>query len=297
MTPVGAERRLLVLGYGFSASRFVDLYGTRFSQVTATVRTPEKAAGLAVPGVSFEILRPDAPPENALIEAAMAATHVLVSVPPGEGGDPALQALGGQFAASPNLGWIGYLSTTGVYGDQGGRWTSEETPPQPGSARAQRRLAAEQAWRELERSGLAVQVFRLSGIYGPGRNALVDLRNGEARRLTKPGQVFNRIHIDDIAHVIAAAIERPAAGPVFNVGDDEPASQADVVAFAAGLLAVDAPPLTRVEDAVLSEMARSFWAENKRMSNARLKQELGLSLQYPTYREGLTAIHEANQDG
>ncbi|BCJ92065.1 NAD(P)-dependent oxidoreductase [Terrihabitans soli] len=279
---------LLVLGMGYSAQRFVELYGERFARIAGTARSLDKLAARKTRRVESLLFDGAAQPE--LLKAAREASHVLVSIPPDERGDAALSALGGIFKNSENLRWIGYLSTTAVYGDRGGAWTHEDTPVMPQSARAKRRAEAETAWRDLAQPGRAVHVFRLSGIYGPGRNALVDLKKGEARRLTKIGQVFNRIHVDDIAAVLAAAIDHPQAGPVFNVADDEPAPSSDVVTFAAGLLGVFPPPMMRVEEANLSDMAKSFWSENKRIAPTRIKEELGLHFQFPTYREGLRAL-------
>lgn len=284
---------LLVLGMGYTASRFVELHAMRFLRIAATARSLDKLAARRTRRVEPLLLDGAAQPE--LLQAAREASHVLVSIPPGSEGDPALNALGGILRTSENLRWVGYLSTTAVYGDRGGAWTDEDAPAMPQSARAKRRVAAEDAWRELATDKRAVHVFRLSGIYGPGRSALIDLKNGEARRLTKIGQVFNRIHVDDIASVLAAAIDRPNAGPVFNVADEEPAPSSDVVAFAAGLLGVFPPPLTRIEDADLSDMAKSFWAENKRIASARIKDQLDLHFAFPTYREGLRSLFVAGE--
>jgi nucleoside-diphosphate-sugar epimerase len=279
---------LLVLGMGYSAQRFVELHRSRFARIAGTVRSLDKLDPLKMKLVEPLLFDGAAQPD--LLNVAREASHVLVSIPPDETGDPALNALGGILKTSENLRWIGYLSTTAVYGDRGGAGTVETTPVMPQSARARRRAGAEEAWRALAQKNRAVHIFRLSGIYGPGRNALIDLNRGEARRLTKIGQVFNRIHVDDIAAVLAAAIDRPQAGPIFNVADDEPAPSSDVVAFAAGLLGVFPPPLMRIEDANLSDMAKSFWAENKRISPRRIKDELEIVFSYPTYREGLRAL-------
>jgi nucleoside-diphosphate-sugar epimerase len=284
---------LLVLGMGYTAARFVTLHGDKFTRIAATARSLDKIAAFRAQLLHGLIF--DGAAQSDLLQAAGAASHVLVSIPPGEAGDPALNALGGVLRASPNLRWIGYLSTTAVYGDRGGAWTDEDAPVMPQSARAKRRADAEESWRALATPERAVQIFRLSGIYGPGRNALLDLKNGEARRLTKFGQVFNRIHVDDIAAILAAAVERPQAGPVFNLADDEPASSSDVVTFAAGLLGLFPPPLKRIEDADLSDMAKSFWAENKRISSRLIKSQLGVELSAPTYREGLRALFVAGE--
>lgn len=227
----------------------------------------------------------------ALLDAIAEATHIVVSAPPDERGDPVLRVCGEAIAAAPRLEWIGYLSTIGVYGDHGGGWVNEETPPNPSSARSRERLAAENAWLALPNA--RVQIFRLSGIYGPGRSAIEKLLAGDRQTVFKPGQVFNRIHVEDIAATLEAAIARETPSRVFNITDDEPAPPQDVTAFAAGLLGMAPPPLTPIEGAALSPMARSFYAENKRVRNERIKRELGVELAYPTYREGLIAIHGA----
>jgi len=288
--------RLLVAGLGYTAGRFLSLHGARFTSVTATVRTREKARVLAGEGVEARVLKRGRPLSLALAEAARSATHLLVSVPPDARGDAALESLTPALEHSAALRWIGYLSTVGVYGDHSGEWVDENTPPAPASARARHRLDAEHGWRTLgEKLGAQVQVFRLPGIYGPGRNALLDIKNGKAKRISKAGQVFNRAHVDDITAAIAAGIENPEVGPLINVADDEPAPQHEVVRFAAELLGMEPPPLVALEEANLSEMARSFWSEAKRVRNARLHSELGVSLTYPTYREGLRALHESGE--
>jgi nucleoside-diphosphate-sugar epimerase len=193
--------------------------------------------------------------------------------------------------AAPHLAWIGYLSTVGVYGDFHGEWVDESTKIRPVAERNVRRASVERSWIGLgSRSGKSVQVFRLSGIYGPGQNAVESLRHGTARRIIKPGQVFNRVHVDDIAGAIVAAIERPGIGPLINVTDDEPAPPQDVVCYAASLLGIDPPDAVAFDDAQLSPMGRSFYGENKRVSNRRLRKEFGYTLAFPTYREGMAAF-------
>ena len=215
-------------------------------------------------------------------------THLLISVPPGEAGDPVLACHRDDLKGlSGDIGWAGYLSTTGVYGDHGGEWVDEASPLAPTTARGERRLSAETAWRDL---GLPLHIFRLAGIYGPGRNQLVSLIDGTAKRIVKKGQVFSRIHVDDIAGVLCASIDRPQPGRAYNVCDDEPCPPQDVVAFAATLLNMPAPPEIPFEKADLSPMAKSFYAESKRVSNRRVKEELGYRMIYPSYREGLTAL-------
>jgi nucleoside-diphosphate-sugar epimerase len=225
------------------------------------------------------------------VAAALAeATHVLVSIAPGEDGDRVIAHHRDDLLAAPGLAWIGYLSTVGVYGNYCGAWVSERTTPHPRPGRSTARLAAEKAWQALaEERDLPLAVFRIAGIYGPGRNALKNLSEGKARRIVKPGQLFNRIHVADIAASLAAALEENAAG-IFNLADDEPAPPQDVVAYAAGLMGVDPPPEIPFAEAELSAMARSFYGDNKRVLNRRIKAELGVALRYPTYREGLAAL-------
>lgn len=229
-----------------------------------------------------------APMQQAIVDA----THLVVSAAPGEAGDPLLRQLSGLIAAAPRLAWIGYLSTVGVYGDHQGAWVDEDTSLKPTSQRSRQRVVAEQAWLDFSKtSGKRVQIFRLAGIYGPGRSAIDNLRDGTARRIIKPGQVFNRIHVDDIAGTTAAAIGRPnARHTIYNVTDDEPAPPQDVVEYAAKLLGLPVPPDIPFAEAPLSPMGRSFYAENKRVRNSRIKDDLGMTLRCPTYREGMAAI-------
>jgi nucleoside-diphosphate-sugar epimerase len=282
---------LLVFGLGYSASRFVALHRQHFSTVTATVRemAERRASASGIEIITFDGRRGS--PE--LAQAVHRATHVLVSTPPDEEGDPVLRNLEAEILAAPRLGWIGYLSTVGVYGDFGGGWVDEETPIRPAAPRNRRRAAIEAEWIDLaSRRATAVQVFRLSGIYGPGQNAVENMKDGSARRIVKPGQVFNRIHVDDIAGAVLAGMRRPSVGPVINVTDDEPAPPQDVVSYAAELLGLPPPPEIAFDEAPLSPMGRSFYAENKRVSNRRMRFDLGYGLRFPTYREGLRSFVE-----
>lgn len=285
---------LVIFGCGYSASRLLELHRTAFGTIAATFRRPEQGAALTERGIlafdftAREMLDP-------LVAAIEGSRCVLVSTAPDEAGDPVLNRLStrrGAFAGKR----IVYLSTVGVYGDHAGAWVDEDTPARPLSARSRQRLAAEQAWWALgAEQGAEVIAFRLSGIYGPGRNALCDLRAGAARRIIKPGQVFNRIHVDDIAGAILAAFRSEAPERVYNVTDCEPAPPQDVVAFAADLLGVPPPPEIDFATADLSPMARSFYGEVKRVANRRLHQRLGYALLYPTYREGLGALAAAGE--
>lgn len=286
---------ILILGLGYSAGFFARAALARGWEVTGTVRSAEKAAELSLEGIRTLVFGGFAV-SSALAKAVAEADAVLVSVQPAEDGDPALGPLRAALMAAPNLRWIGYLSTIGVYGDQGGAWINEATPPAPTNARTRQRVEIEEAWLELGRdSGRPVQIFRLSGIYGPGRSAITKLRNGTANRLVKPGQVFNRIHVDDIAGVLMASLAQPRNGAIYNVTDDEPGPPQDVITFAAELTGLEAPPEIPFEQAKLSPMAASFYGESKRVSNALVKRELGYAFRYPTYREALRALAAAGE--
>ncbi|CAO4142348.1 hypothetical protein LPLAFNJD_LOCUS1159 [Methylorubrum aminovorans] len=281
---------LFVFGLGFSARRFAERERARFDAVRATVTEPERARSLAAEtGFTLRAFGPET--DDPCIADDLADTDVLlISAPPSQDGDTVLARYRDAIAKS-RVRWIGYLSTIGVYGDHGGAWIDETTPATPKSARSRGRLEVENAWLALgAETGKAVQVFRLSGIYGPGRNPIVKLREGRTQRIVKPGQVFNRIHVDDIAATLAASIERPRPGAVYNVTDDEPAPPQTVTEHAAALTGLPLPPEIDFETADLSPMARSFYGENKRVRNRLIREELGVRLAYPTYREGLAAL-------
>ncbi|MBA3324515.1 MAG: SDR family oxidoreductase [Rhodobacteraceae bacterium] len=272
---------LLTLGHGYSAAALAARLGAAW-RVLGTTRSSVRAAELRTAGVEPV----DWTDATAVDEAVARASHVLISLPPEATGDAALSRHGAALAAR-GLEWVGYLSTTGVYGDRRGNWVDEDSDLDPVGERSRWRLAAERAWLD---SGLPVEIFRLAGIYGPGRSALDRLRTGRAQRVVKPGQVFSRIHVADIADALAASIATPRPGAVWNVADDEPAPPQDVIAFAAGLLGLPVPPEIPYQAAELSPMARSFYAESKRVSNRRLRETLGLELRHPSYRAGLRAI-------
>ncbi len=286
--------KLLVFGPGYSSSAAIERLRDRAEWIAATARSDEAAADLERRGIRALYFSGT----GASDEVHMAlgeATHLLVSIPPGDNGDPVLAAFAETIREAPELKSVVYLSTVGVYGDHGGAWVDERTPPRPKSARSLARFRAEQAWLDLAAEAeIPLAVLRLGGIYGPARNALANLADGTARRIVKPDQVFNRIHVDDIAAAIDAAFARDAAG-VFNVVDDEPAPAQDVVAYAAGLMGVAPPPELPFDEADLTPMARSFYGENKRVRNEHLKSSLGLELAYPTYREGLVALWRAGE--
>lgn len=224
---------------------------------------------------------------------------MLISIAPEPDGDPVLAAESAALAkAAPHLEWVGYLSTTGVYGDHKGAWVDESTPLNPATERGHARVDAEAAWAALAaRSGLPLHIFRLAGIYGPGRGPFEKVRGGTAQRIIKPGQVFSRIHVDDLATTLAASIARPNPGAIYNVCDDDPAPPEDVIAHAATLLGLPPPPAVPYAEADLPPMARSFYAESKRVRNDRIKAELGVRLAYPSYREGLAAVLKAEGSG
>jgi nucleoside-diphosphate-sugar epimerase len=275
--------RLLVFGLGYVGSAMADAATAAGCAVMGTARSPVASSGGAVTTIDF------AHAASAIAQA----THLLSTAPPEGSGDPVLARFGDAIAAAKNLRWIGYLSTTGVYGDRDGAWVDEAAEPAPTSDRSRRRLAAEDAWRRFD-DRCAVDIFRLAGIYGPGRSVFDDLRAGNARRVIKPGHAFGRIHRDDIVRAVLAAMcqERTRGARVLNLADDEPAESADVIAEAARLLGVPPPPAVPFEQLAdaLSPMARSFWAENRKVSSRRTQQALGLRWLYPTYRAGLSAI-------
>jgi nucleoside-diphosphate-sugar epimerase len=291
---------LLCFGLGYSCEHYLARFGGRFDRIIGTVRTPEKAAALASTlGTQqpVEVLTFDgtsAAPE--LFERIAQADAILTSVPPGPDSDPVLAHFSDALARSPRLRLIVYLSTIGVYGDSSSGWVDETSEARPGSPRSKARFAAECAWQELGETGRAVAVLRLAGIYGPGRNALVNVANGTAKRIVKPGQVFNRIHVHDIAQAINACFAHGGSG-IFNLADDEPSPPQDVIVFAAALLGVPPPPEIPFADAqpAMSAMAQSFYAENRRVRNDKLKRELGVRLMYPTYHEGLRALFAAGE--
>jgi nucleoside-diphosphate-sugar epimerase len=277
------DKLLIIAGLGYAGSAVAEAAAANGWRVVGTSRQPEAIRTL--PGVeliSFDAAGP----------AFAAASHWLITTPPDETGDPVLRRHAAALV-SGNQRWIGYLSTTGVYGDRGGGTVNEATAPAPGQPRSQRRLAAEEAWRAARPLGAALDLCRVGGIYGPGRAPFAELRAGVARRVVKPGHSFSRIHRDDIAHAIMAAISNtPEPGcRVLNFVDDEPADSAAVMAEAARLLGMAPPPVVPFEEAraAMSPMALSFWSENRRVANAATKAALGIEWLYPSYREGLAA--------
>ncbi len=274
-------KTLLVLGHGYSATALARRLLPLGWSVIGTTRS--RAQALRAEGVTPLIWPGDLGP------ALACATHILASAAPDAGGDPFLQAAGSQIAtARPE--WVGYLSTTVVYGDHQGAWVDEDTPVAPQNARGTQRVLAEQQWLA---TGLPVHIFRLAGIYGPGRGPFEKLRNGTARRILKPGQVFSRIHVEDIAATLMASMTHPNPGRVYNVCDDEPAPPEDIISFAADMLGLPPPPAVDFDQAEMTPMARSFYSDSKRVRNDRIKSELGVHLAYPGYRQALEAILRA----
>ncbi len=288
------SRRLFCFGLGYSALGLVRRLRPKGWVIAGTCRDDDRRAELAREGVEAYLF--DGP--FADIAAALADTsHLLSSVPPDAAGDPVIARYGSTIAAiGGSLTWMGYLSTTGVYGDRAGDWVDETSPLRPSGERGRRRCEAEAAWLGLWRQhGVPVHLFRLAAIYGPGRSALDQVRLGAARRIDKPGQIFSRIHVEDIATVLEASMARPRPGTVYNVCDDMPAAPQTVIAFACALLGVEPPPLMPFDQADLSPMARSFYDDNKRVDNARMKRELGVRLRYPDYKAGLRALMNKGQ--
>jgi nucleoside-diphosphate-sugar epimerase len=281
---------MLVFGYGYSARVIGRALLDDGWQVIGTTRTASGRASITASGADALVF--GGTTSSSQLEAALAAaSHILVSIPPDAAGDPVLRCFRDKLVERSRLAWLGYLSTVGVYGDHEGGWVDEKTSPKPVSERSRRRLTAEQAWQALAaETGLALQIFRLAGIYGPGRSAIDRLRAGTARRLVKPDQVFNRIHVDDIAGAVLAGIAHPDVTGIINVADDEPAPPQDVITYGAELLGIPPPPEQDFATADLTPMARSFYGENKRVSNRRLRQELDYALRYPTFRDGLSAL-------
>lgn len=284
-------RILLSFGHGYSAQALSRLLAPKGWRIFGTTRSADTAQPLRDSGAE-PLLFPAVTDEAPVLAALAEATELLVSIAPGRGGDPVLTRLRAQIEdRAPRLRWAGYLSTTGVYGDHQGGWVDETTPLTPGTLRGQWRKAAEEAWAAVP--GLPLHIFRLAGIYGPGRGPFAKVRNGTARRIIKPGQVFSRIHVEDIAQTLLASIDRPDPGAVYNLCDDDPAPPQEVIAHAARLLSCPVPPAIPFEQADMTPLARSFYAESKRVRNDRIKRDLGVRLIYPTYREGLAAMAAA----
>jgi nucleoside-diphosphate-sugar epimerase len=279
--------KLLIFGYGYSARYLLAELHPAPGSVRVTTRSPEKAAQLTAEGLVARVF-----PGTDMADDIAWASHILITAGPEGGQDPVLAHARDAIAAhARDLDWVGYLSTTGVYGDHGGGWVDETTPLTPTTDRGRARLAAETAWMDLHHQhGLPLHIFRLAGIYGPGRGPFDKLRDGTARRIIKPGQVFSRIHVEDIAQVLIASMTHPDPGAVYNLCDDDPAPPQNVISYAATLLGLPEPPETPFAQASLSPTAASFYAESKRVDNRKIKAALGIRLRYPDYRLGLAAV-------
>lgn len=276
---------LFIFGFGYSAAMLAKQRMAQGWKISATSRDAVRRKEMQRLGIEASDFD-----DPALTQALEGASYLLSSVPPAKQGDPVLARYGEEIQQS-GWQWIGYLSTTGVYGDYQGEWVTESSPLRAEGGRLQRRIEAETAWLNLQQKEQhPVHIFRLAGIYGPGRGPFQKLRDGTAQRIEKPGQVFSRIHVEDIARVLMQSMAHPVAGEVYNVCDDEPAPAQEVIAEAARLLGMEPPPLVPFEQAQLSEMAKEFYSSNRRVSNEKIRKELAVQLRYPTYREGLQAL-------
>lgn len=286
---------LFCFGLGYTGMALARQLASEGWRVSGTCRDPIQAKELTASGITAFVFSGDGPGSHDIVTTLSEATHLLSTVPPstGDSGDPVLRVFGSHLSNLKNLSWIGYLSTTGVYGDTGGAIVTEQTPTAPSGPRGERRVAAEQSWLSLYRDYAApIHMFRLPGIYGPRRSSIDQVRGGTARRIHKPGHQFNRIHVDDIAQTLRASMDQPNSGAIYNVCDDESAAPADVTAYACTLMGAPPPPLVPFSEAreTMSDMTLSFWRDTRQVSNARIKDELGVVLKYPSYREGLAAI-------
>lgn len=280
------KNTLLSFGHGYSAQALGRVLIPLGWHVIGTTRDAENLPAITGQGAEAMLW-----PGSDMSGALARATHLLISAAPDESGDPVLNALREKIATATDLQWVGYLSTIGVYGNHDGGWVDEDTPLTPATGRGQLRVEAEAAWQALAaETGMPLHIFRLAGIYGPGRGPFAKVRRGTARRIVKKNQLFSRIHVEDIAQVLLASINRPDPGRIYNVCDDNPAPPQDVIAYAAQLLGLPVPPAEDFETAEMTPMARSFYAESKSVRNSRIKEELGVALRYPTYREGLKAL-------
>ena len=292
---MGTPKKLFCFGYGYSCNYLA--HSLRESSedwhIAGTTRDHEKYESLKQSGVDIHIFDDQVPLIDPLY-ILEGTTHLLISTPPGDEGDPTFLAYAQDILQIPTIEWVGYLSTTGVYGNRSGEWVNETAELRPSSKRGSRRVKAEEQWTSLLKSNnLPLHIFRLAGIYGPGRSALDSVRAGIARRIDKPGQAFSRIHVEDIVRCLRASMNNPQSGGIYNICDDEPAPSHEVIEYACELLGKPVPPLVPFEEAQLPPMAQSFYMDNKRVKNERIASELGVTLKYKTYREGLQGCLEA----
>ena len=282
--------KFFAFGLGYSAQALAGPLAARGWEIAGTVRDPGTLERLKQRGYKMARFA-DPSDRDGVANLLRGTTHLLHSIPPVAGVDPVLAQFRDQLAALASLRWVGYLSTVGVYGGSDGAWVDESMKPEPRNARTEARVAAEKEWLAFgEETGCPVQIFRLAGIYGPGRSAFDKLHDGTARRIVKQGQVFNRIHVDDIASTLEASITRPRQGAIYNIADNYPAPPDEVIAYAAELAGLPLPPAVPFEEAELTPMARSFYEGNRRIANHLIKSELGVQLAFPSYREGLAAV-------
>lgn len=294
--PLARNKKLFCFGYGYTASFLADRLKPFGWKIAGTTTDPEKKKFMKQAGISA-LLYDHNHTVNDPHETFRDVTHVLLSIPPAAEGDPVVDVHGLDLAKMPNIEWVGYLSTTAVYGNQDGNWVDENTTPEPTSRRGSLRLRAEQQWQFLHmHDGLPLHIFRLSGIYGPGRSAIDSVRAGTATRIDKPGHVFNRIHVADIAQALIASMNTPKPGAIYNLSDDLPSSSNDVVTLACGLVGIDPPPLVQFNQTEMAPIVRSFYKDNKRVKNDRIKVELGVELLYPDYRTGLQACMDVDDN-
>lgn len=281
-------KNLFCFGLGFAAQALAQRMRAQKWKISGTCRETDKIDSLGnLSALPFDGTHAS----EEICDALAKATHLLITIPPQPSGDVVLQNFSSQIAKCKNLEWIGYISSTGVYGDTQGEWVDETSPLQPVTQLNERRVQAEKGWLELgQQKGCPIMVFRCVAIYGPGRNLLVSVKQGRARRIEKPGLVFSRIHVEDLAQTLEASMKNPQPGEIYNVADDHPSPPTEVVEYACELLQVTPPPLIPFESAELSETARGFYQTCKRVSNKKIKEELGIKLKYPDYRTGLDAI-------
>jgi uncharacterized protein YbjT (DUF2867 family) len=291
------DNNLFCFGYGYSCDHVSRSLQMRGWHIVGTTRDPEKRALMKSQNIKAYIFDYDSPLDDAL-RYLRGTTHLLISTPPDDRGDPAFVLHGEDLRQIDTLQWIGYLSSTAVYGDRTGGWVDENSETRPNTKRGSRRLYAERQWLSLyEEAGLPVHIFRLAGIYGPGRSALDSVRAGNSRRINKPGHAFSRIHIDDIVQALTASMDKPNPGAIYNLADDLAAPSHELIKLACEMLDLPVPPLLPYEEADMAPITRSFYADNKRVKNDRIKSELGVKLEYPTYVEGLQACLDAERTG
>jgi len=289
VSPPAGDKKLFCFGYGYTAACLAETLRLAGWKVAGTTTDPDKRAQMQADGIEAHLFD-----SSHLIydpvETFGDVTHLLFSIPPDAKGDAVFELHAHDLVDMPKLEWAGYLSTTAVYGNQDGGWVDENTVTAPTSKRGSQRELAEQQWTSLwVNNGFPLHIFRLAGIYGPGRSAIDSVRGGNARRIDKPGHVFNRIHVEDIAQTLIASMNKPNPGSIYNLADDHPTPSHEMIAFACNLLGLDVPPVIPFEQADVAPMVRSFYSDNKRVKNDRIKQELGITLLYPDYRDGLQA--------